>query len=339
MRRTLHEIAEPSGQESATASVIAGELEKLGLKVYTGLGGHGILGVLGDPPYTLVRAELDAVPARDGIGHHCGHDGHMAMLFAAIQAWVDGAPRRGGIAALFQPAEETGVGMRACLNDLRIQGLDIDRTFALHNVPGVPLGEAILRPGCKASVGMEVTWTGQSAHAAAPWEGASPWPQVATWATVCNTWPERDPLVTLVHVRLGEPAYGTSPGTAVAGATIRASSDEALQETWDRLVPTASADLMSDVRQIDAFPATVNDTNILDALADALQEKALPVHRLDDPFPWSEDFGFALQKWPGALVGIGSGLEQTPLHDAGYVFPDDLLEYGKQLWLTLGALP
>src|ERR1700744_578789 len=66
----LHEHPELSHHEHRTAQRVAGELEKYGLTVQTGIGGTGVVGLLahGDGPTVLLRAELDALPIAEDTG-------------------------------------------------------------------------------------------------------------------------------------------------------------------------------------------------------------------------------------------------------------------------------
>ena len=60
----LHTHPELSYQEVETAARIADELEKAGAKVTTGVGKHGVVGVVenGPGPVVLVRTDMDALP-------------------------------------------------------------------------------------------------------------------------------------------------------------------------------------------------------------------------------------------------------------------------------------
>ena len=82
---------------------------------------------------------------------------------------------------LFQPAEENGAGAAAVLADPKFQSLRPDYAFALHNLPGLPLGRVALDEGpvnC-ASRGMRIALTGKTTHASTPEHGASPMRAVA----------------------------------------------------------------------------------------------------------------------------------------------------------------
>ena len=87
----LHRHPELSGQEARTAGRMADWLRRAGYEVSTGVGGHGVVGVLrnGAGPTVLIRTELDALPVAEktglahasqapGVMHACGHDAHMA---------------------------------------------------------------------------------------------------------------------------------------------------------------------------------------------------------------------------------------------------------------------
>src|SRR6188768_1354886 len=63
LRRDLHRNPEVAGQEQRTAATVAKELGAAGLEVTTGVGGHGVVGVLtGARPGRTVayRADMDA---------------------------------------------------------------------------------------------------------------------------------------------------------------------------------------------------------------------------------------------------------------------------------------
>jgi len=134
LRHEMHRCPEVSGAEHETAKRIASRMRALGAEVATGLGGTGVAAVFGAGDRTLmIRAELDALPILeaegpehrsevDGVGHLCGHDGHMAILFAVASALSRHAPAI-RVVLLFQPAEETGAGARAVLDDPKFAAL------------------------------------------------------------------------------------------------------------------------------------------------------------------------------------------------------------------------
>ena len=337
--RRLHACPESSGHEARTADELAAFLTDAGLEVQRGLGGHGLLVTLGDPPYRLLRADIDALPAADGARHGCGHDGHMTMLAVALARMH--AAGVTGVAGLFQPSEEDGTGMARCLQDPRLQDLDVLAAFAIHNIPGVPLGTVEVGPGALASIGIRIRLDGREAHAASPQEGHSPYPALRTLAdAVPNLADGLGPhaLATLIHVRLGQEAYGTSPGDGVVAVTLRGTDEDvaAMRDRWLDLLPN---DLTHTVEDVDPFPACTNTEVAVQAVASAAQEADLPVRRREAPYPWSEDMGHALATWGGALIGLGAGDDQPPLHDDAYAFPEALLEPGIRFWCQLGGMP
>src|SRR6185312_1139914 len=68
--RHLHSHPELSFHEVETARRVADELKKAGADVTTGVGTHGVVGILknGSGPTVLVRTDLDALPVVEETG-------------------------------------------------------------------------------------------------------------------------------------------------------------------------------------------------------------------------------------------------------------------------------
>ena len=68
LRCRIHKNPELSNEESATAELVASVLKETGMKVITGVGGHGVIGVLkgaGEGPCIALRADMDALPMEE----------------------------------------------------------------------------------------------------------------------------------------------------------------------------------------------------------------------------------------------------------------------------------
>ncbi|MEM6570424.1 MAG: amidohydrolase [Planctomycetota bacterium] len=357
LRRALHRRPEVSGDERETARTVLAQLEALAPdRTWTDLGGHGLAAAFDGPepgPTCLVRAELDALPIDDaipaghrsdtpGVGHKCGHDGHMTILLGLAARIAAARPAAGRFIALFQPAEETGEGARAVAADPRFGELRPDWAFALHNLPGAPAGTVVVRDGtfnC-ASRGLVVRLTGATSHAAHPEDGASPAAamcelvhELATLHEHPHVAGEGLALSTVVHARLGEVAFGTAPGEAVVMATLRAERDE----TMERLASLAAGraetvagahGLAVEVSWRDVFDASVNDLEATERVRNAAQASGAPLVERDAPFRWSEDFGALGRTARSSMFGLGAGEEHPRLHAPDYDFPDGLIVPG-----------
>ena len=364
LRRRLHSRPELSGQEEETAELVAGFLAGCGAgEIWRGLGGHGVAGVFpgaAPGPTTLLRAELDAIPVREksdqpwasvrtGLSHTCGHDGHMTILLGVARQLAAAPPARGRVVLLFQPAEETGTGAAACAADPRLAGLRPHRVFALHNLPGYPEGQVLVRPGAFAagSAGLTIELGGRTSHAAYPEQGLSPDQAVAEIIPGLVALPlphqsqEHMALVTVGHVQMGEPGFGVTPGQATIQATLRADEDgllENLKQDAHRLAITTAEQHGLQVRcsWSEVFPVTENHPQATAEIEAAARRLGLPVARpQESPFRWSEDFGHLLQLGPGAMFGLGAGLDQLPLHAEDFDFNENLLLPGIRMMAAL----
>jgi len=362
-RRQLHEHPELADSEADTAVRVCAWLEASKPdEIITGLGGHGLAAVFagtetGDT--VLVRADLDALPIPDrsgakwqsqnrGVSHACGHDGHMTMVAALAPGLADRRPRRGRVVLLFQPAEEVGIGAKRVVDDPAFDRIRPDKVFALHNLPGHPLGRVLVRPGTFAmgSVGMVVRLLGRTSHAAYPEHGRSPAAAMtAVIRELESLGTERRPgeprrMATVVHARLGEVSFGTTPGEAVVMATLRSDTEDGLEQLRKtamgcvRGVATSNA-LDIEIEWRDPFPVTVNDRECVELIDQVARSQGLEVETMEEPIRWSEDFGWFLKGASGALFGLGAGTDHPPLHAPEYDFPDELIEVGLRLWRGL----
>lgn len=352
LRHDLHRHPEISGEERATAERIARHLTALGAdRLWRDLGGHGVAAEFtgaGDGPTVLLRCELDGLPIREisdlpyksevaGKGHLCGHDGHMVSLLGVAQALKAQRPPRGRVILLFQPAEETGAGAKAVIDDPRWPEIRPDYAFAYHNVPGRPLGEVGLRsgPGNCASRGMQILLEGKSSHAAAPEDGLSP---ANAMTELMRALPDLahgrigEPdfaLSTLTHAKLGAPTFGISPADGELRVTLRTMTNtrmDALMEEALALVRSHAGALRVDIHWHDVFRAVINDPDATAFAHQVAQKLGQPSRDMPLPMRWSEDFGrFGDDGAKATLLYIGSGEDHPQLHNPDYDFPDALL--------------
>lgn len=356
-RRALHRFPEVSGEEKRTAATIRAALGPLKPdQIVTGLGGHGVAAVFnGAAPgeTVLFRAELDALPIEElgspphrstipGKGHMCGHDGHMTILLALGRLVARRRPARGRVILMFQPAEENGAGAAAVLSDPRFAALKPDWAFALHNMPGLPLGHATLRAGTMmcASQGLRIHLTGKTAHASMPETGTSPVHAVARLIPALlalgpgGALDERFRMVTITHTRIGEPAFGISPGYAELWVKLRTREDGPMAALYAEAAALVRAEaardgLAVDLATQDAFSATVNDAAAIARLTAALEALSIPHDERNLPLRGSEDFGrFGEAGAKMAMMFLGSGERHAQLHNPDYDFPDDLIAIG-----------
>ena len=358
-RHARHRHPEVSGQEAETARTVTEALATLRPDdIVTGLGGHGVAAVFrgaASGPTVMIRAELDALPIeerpgpahrseRPGTAHLCGHDGHMTILLAVGQALARARPAAGRVVLLFQPAEEDGSGAAAVLADPAFATLRPDWAYALHNMPGMPMGQVQVAAGAAncASVGLRIVLSGRTAHAATPQTGVSPGPAVARLIpalAALGSGGDLSPdfsLVTVTHARLGEPSFGISPGRAEVWATLRTLTDGGMAALKARAVALAQAVAADDGLEVDVtwhddFAACTNDP---DAVAHI--RAATPWQAPEGPMRASEDFGrFGGAGTRSAMFLLGAGEDAPALHSPDYDFPDVLIAPGAAIFLRI----
>ena len=364
LRRTLHTHPELPDSEVKTAQTVAAFCRNAApnAHIWEQLGGHGVLvrfdgAEAGD--HIMLRCELDALPITETsqlshtsqnqhIAHSCGHDGHMAILCGPALYLAAHPPQKGSVTLLFQPAEETGAGALRMVPELRTLGLSFDYAFALHNLPGTPLGEVVWYPQtyAAASHGLEVEFLGKTAHASEPHNAITP--TFAVLETI-QAWMElvKTPglftdfvLITIVHVEIGEAAYGTTPGHGFVRATFRGSRQDDLDKLHQMAIKqmeqiATAHGLKTACKVHDIFPATVNHLDANNVLLSAARHLGLSIRQASSPLAGSDDFAFFTTHSKATFFDLGAGLQHPPLHDSGYDFPDALIPVGTDLWIAL----
>jgi amidohydrolase len=360
-RRDLHRFPEISGHEVQTAGRVIAALQSCKPdQILTQLGGHGVAAIWNGAvagETVLFRAELDALPIDEigtpewrsqtqGWGHMCGHDGHMTILMALARLIHRKPPASGRVILLFQPAEENGTGAAAVLADPRYGDIKPDWAFALHNMPGLPLGHTTLRSGTMmcASQGMLIRLTGKTSHASMPETGISPVLAITEMIPNLLALGPGGPLteafrmVTITHARIGEAAFGIAPGAGELWVKLRTREDPPMAamradaEAIAQTIATAHGLSLSFETQ-DDFSATVNDPDAITRLTAALDALHLPHDDRNLPLRGSEDFGrFGGSGTKMAMMFLGSGESHPQLHNPDYDFPDSLTPIGARLF-------
>lgn len=363
-RRAFHSSPEIGLQEFRTAQQISELLTSFGLDVYTGIAGTGIVAVLrqGDGPAIGLRADIDALPIQErnqvswcsetpGTMHACGHDGHTAILLGAARYLSQTRAFSGTVYFIFQPAEENAGGGRLMVEDGLFTRFPMDAVYALHNWPGLPVGEVAVSPGAMMASqdNFFITLTGQGCHAAMPEKGADPViagaQLVLALQTLCTRRlsPLEKAVISVTQIQAGE-AINVIPETLQLSGTLRCLSNATRETCWRlmdeyvRQLPAISG-VRGEIRWAFGYPVTCNHAREADILRDAASHTA-GIHQVHTGLPPSmaaEDFAYLLEACPGAYFWLGAdgSTPSASLHNPCYDFNDQLIALGIGIWASL----
>lgn len=362
LRHQLHQHPEVSNEEVQTSIRISDFFHQLNPDEELNLGKTGkafIFNGKENGPVVIFRAELDALQIDEiselpyqslnkHAAHSCGHDGHMAIISGLGSKISLNRPAKGKAVLLFQPAEELEQGAKDVVENPAFTALKPDYIFALHNIPGAEKHTVMVKNGsfAAASKGMTVKLFGKTSHAAEPEMGINPAIAISKIIQLLDQLKTKQDLfsdfilLTIIHIRLGDVAFGTSPGYAEMMLTLRAFDNndmdlltsEALKIFKDKAVEEK---LGIEISFNEVFPATVNSNDCVDMIVEAADENKLRIEYLKAPFKWSEDFGYYTEKYNGGFFGLGAGKNQPALHNPDYDFPDDLIATGIDLFYSI----
>ena len=376
IRRDIHAHPELKFEENRTAEIVSSALRGFGIdEIHTGLGKTGVVGILRGRPGSKMlglRADMDALPMTElnafehrsqyaGKMHACGHDGHTATLLAAAKVMSADRDFAGSVAFIFQPAEEGGGGARAMIADGLFERFPCDAVFAIHNWPGLRVGEFGLNPGAMmaSSNEFEITVCGKGAHAAMPHLGVDPvliashLIQAFQSLVSRETKPIDATVVSVTQINAGE-ATNVIPDTCVMKGTVRTFSAQALDTIEQGMARICNQlplafNAHADFSFLRNYPPTINHAKEAMLAADVAAEIVgeSMVQRHVEPTMGAEDFAYMLQEKPGAYIFLGNGDTSGPhrtaghglgpctLHNPSYDFNDDLIPIGATFWQLL----
>jgi metal-dependent amidase/aminoacylase/carboxypeptidase family protein len=353
VRRDIHRHPELSGQEERTAALVADRLRSLGLEVETGVGGHGVVGVLrgGLPgPVVAYRADMDAVRDNSpdpvsfpsevpGVRHICGHDIHTTVALGVAQGLAEvRADLPGTVKFIFQPAEENIQGAKAMIEDGVLEDPAPSAIFAVHTAPlevgQIGTVEGLGLPGLDV---IRVRLSGGENLAEVARAAAGLISGVSTVGPPGSPDPEGDDFI---WANAGSRRESGGDGYVVRGS-VKASGDETyasakrqITEGLKLLVPEGTRYELD--YQDRVLPDMVNDVELVRdshvPLARVLGE-ANVIASGSTPY-FGEDFAFFQQIIPGAMYWLGvsnaeEGIVGMP-HSPGYVADEESILVGSK---------
>lgn len=244
--KDIHANPELPMMETRTAGIAARWLRENGYEVTEGVGKTGVVGLLrnGDGPTVMLRADMDALPIpeltgapyasnkivkdADGketpVSHMCGHDLHVTWLMGAAKVLADNRGGwRGTVMAVFQPAEESGEGARAMVEDGMTRRFPKPAVVLGQHVLPQPAGTLSLRAGpmLSRSDTLEIKFYGRGGHGSSPETTVDPVAMAAYAVTRLQTVISREVGMTeRAVVSVGSISAGTSPNSIPNDSTI-----------------------------------------------------------------------------------------------------------------------
>jgi amidohydrolase len=364
-RRDFHAHPELTFDVERTASIVADRLKAMGVdELVTGIGRTGVVAVIhGNSTQSGrvigLRADMDALPMQErtnlpyasrveGRMHACGHDGHTVMLLGAARYLAENRDFDGTVVLVFQPAEEAEGGGLAMVKDGLMERFGIQRIFALHNAPQLPIGHfATCEKGVMGSADLfEIDIIGKGCHAAFPHQGIDP--SIAIGHIIQgfqsivsrNTASSAQHVITITQIHMGT-ADNIVAETAQMRGTVRSLSRAARLAGRQRMFEICDGAAMMTGAEVtlkytDDVPVTHNDPEqtrvALRAAAEVVNVSDVDGNRT--PSMGAEDFSYMLEERPGAFMFIGNG-DTAALHNQGYDFNDAAIPYGCAYFVAL----
>ncbi|MFL9989146.1 M20 aminoacylase family protein [Paraburkholderia sediminicola] len=366
LRRQIHAHPETGFDVVNTAELVARLLKEWGYDVHTGIGGTGVVGQLklGNGTRKIgIRADMDALPIHEqthlpyasripGKMHACGHDGHTAILLAAAKHLATSRGFNGTLNLIFQPDEENLCGARRMIEEGLFERFPCDAVYALHNGPGIPVGQVVVKTGgvTAASDVATVTLTGVGGHGAMPDRARDPIVAAGSLIMALQTIVSRNlPASEVGVVSIGGIHAGAThnviPETVKLLLNMRSTNPEMRERIEKRVheIVTLQAQCFGVEASIDykrLVPVVVNADAPTTLARNVLTDLVGAANVLTDTkgMMGSEDFAWMSDAVPGCYVVIGNGVGEwggCMVHNPKYDFNDRIISLGASYWVKL----
>ncbi len=363
LRRDFHMHPELGYREVRTSSIVARELEALGLEVQRGVAKTGVVALLEGSrpgPVVLLRFDMDALPIQEenttdyvsqtpGVMHACGHDGHTAIgLTVARLLHAHRHELAGTIQFVFQPAEEGLCGEEMGGAEMMIaEGIlenpKPDYALALHLWNEKPLGWVGVAAGpvMAGAEWFQVKVHGKGGHGAVPHLAVDPLLAAAQIVTALqslvarNVAPLEAAVVSVTMFHAGE-TFNVIPQMAHLEGTIRTFDLQVRQKVLERFEAivngvSGAMGCRAEIAMRRVTPALINNEEVARQVQDVAR-RVLPQAELD-PRPYltmgAEDMGFVLERVPGCYFFVGSANAERelnyPHHHPRFDFDEEAL--------------
>jgi amidohydrolase len=360
IRRDIHAHPELGFEEVRTSGIVAGELEKLGIRHERGIGKTGIVGLIegGRPgPVLAIRADMDALPIQENTGlpfastipglmHACGHDIHTTTLLGVASVLQRMAPMLAGtVKLIFQPAEEGIGGMAAMIEDGVMDNPKIDLALGFHNHPDVTAGEFVYvrGPTLAAADRFDIEIRGKSGHAAYPHTTVDPIVAAAYLITQLQAVVAREvnpmhPVVVTVGAIHAGTVHNIIPDSCTLLGTVRTLHASA-RDTAEAAIKRLCAGMLETMRvtcEVNyrrGVPPLVNHDSVLDpAVAAVRRQFGDEAVSEGAPSLGGEDFAFLAELVPSFQLRVGSSQpgRHDRLHNSGYQPDEACIGFGVQ---------
>ncbi|GAA6179259.1 M20 aminoacylase family protein [Shimia sp. NS0008-38b] len=362
-RRHLHAHPELEFDCFETAAFVAARLREFGVdEIHEGIAKTGVVAIIngnGNGPTIGLRADMDALPmeevtgadyasTKEGKMHACGHDGHTTMLLGAAKYLAETRNFSGRVALMFQPAEEEGGGGDIMVQEGVMDTFDVKDVYALHNVPGLPLGTFHTTPGpIMAAVDtFTIRLQGTGGHGAYPQDTVDPVVAAVAMVNAIQTIVSRnhdtrgEAVVSVTQIHAGT-VSNVIPDTGFINGTIRTFDKDVQTMIHQRLDAitkgTAAAYGLSAELDLEiGYPATINHAEQTAFAADVARDISgdANVDASQGMEMGAEDFSYMLEARPGAYLFLGAG-DGAGLHHPAFDFNDDISPIGASFFARL----
>ncbi len=361
LRHELHRYPEVFFKEKKTTEILINALEDLERQYPGSLTikrpletGMVIERKTNSGRYVLIRADIDALAIKEetsspfsslntGFMHACGHDVHMAGLYATIKKILEENIDQNFL-FVFQPAEEGGGGAEKMLSTGIFDSYDIAYAMAMHVTDEYPRKTVASTRGLlfASATEVDVQFIGRSAHVALAQDGRNAFTALRSYLDYTDMMPKsfKEPVLYANGKMYAGSVRNIIPDYAKLEGSIRAFSIESGENFYREL-----SRILENVSAMTGVKGVISKGSVYsEVLVDGkLYEKAEEI--LSEDYAYidcgykmtGEDFGFFSKKYPSFMFWLGTRCveERFGLHNSRFIPDDEVIDDAADIFMKL----
>lgn len=356
IRRDLHRIPELAFEEKQTQEYLLKKIEtfknhNMTIKTWKTAIVVFLKGKKGEKTIAF-RTDMDGLPIKETTNleysslkkrnmHACGHDFHMTIALNVLEYYSKNQSNN-DLIFIFQPAEEAKAGAKKLLESEILTGVKIDKIFALHVAPELPVGVVSTKSGIlfANSSEVKVEIKGKSSHAAFPHLGIDTVVALGNFINQIHTITSRNISPNeMATITIGKIEAGTVMNSlaekAMLEGTVRSLNDEVHQTLKQRLNNITkgiaeSFECETKIEFPEEYKAVVNKENCVQEFEEMIKEKTTYEYKEAEVKMTAEDFGYFLEKYEGFMFWLGVD-SKSGLHTSDFNPKEEALLVGYEI--------
>ena len=293
------------------------------------------------------NSKLPYRSANQGISHAEGNDGHIAILAGLAAFLSQNKPEKGRVILLFQPETELFQDKQNFIDNKEFKKINPDYVFGLHNLPGFPLNQIIIKKNnfTTSTTGIKIQFASmQLTSIKTPVILINKITEIINFLQFdINEFIQNyfsNVKIAITKIKYGHTNLRYQANEAEILLSIQSNNNKEKEKIISKIKKKLKDFSIENKLQVfisatEDIPEIINNRVCIDIVEQAAKENELEIKQIEKPINITKDFSFLTLKFKGAYFGIGAGIDSPKLYTTNYNFPNKIIISGIKMLYSI----